>query len=105
MEYFLLLVFFFLATFLVHKNYKLKLFHSKKQFIVFWLIILAFGIIWDTFAIARTHWTYNSDYLIKITIGNMPLEDYFFIIVVTYVILVLYQLSIKCQMRNIKKSI
>lgn len=93
MEYLLTEIVLFLLTALVHWKAKIKLFSNKKQSLAFWLAGFALGIIWDTFAIYRGHWSYAEQYLIGLTIGIMPFEDYVFIGIVLYAILVTYRLS------------
>ena len=50
MEYLAIEIILFLIVFLIHRRYKVKIFKSKKQFIVFWLIVLIGGGIWDNYS-------------------------------------------------------
>ena len=105
MEYLIIELVFFIIVFFVHKINKLKIFRSKLQFIVFWLITLICGIFWDNFAVWRGHWYYPGKGIVGFFIGYLPIEDYIFIVLVPYTVLVLYRLSVKYEekMRKRKK--
>ena len=89
-EYILILLGFFLAGFFLQKHFSIKLFKNIRQSVSFYGIFLLLGITWDSFAIYRGHWVYPGKGILGIYIGLMPLEDYFFILVVGYFGLVLY---------------
>ncbi len=95
MEYLLIEIVSFLITLSVHRYYKLKLFRSRNQSIIFWFLVIFLGALWDNFAVFRGHWLYPGEGTIGINIGLIPFEDYIFMIVVTYAILVMYQVSNK----------
>ncbi|MDD5254352.1 MAG: lycopene cyclase domain-containing protein [Candidatus Nanoarchaeia archaeon] len=95
MEYLIIEIVCFLITFGVHKYYKVKLFRAKSQMITFWVLTFLLGTLWDQFAVYRGHWFYPGKGLIGLNIGLMPFEDYIFIFVVAYAILVMYQVSNK----------
>ncbi len=91
MEYLIIIIFWFVIVFLIHQYSKVKVFKSKKHILMTYLPILIAGILWDTVAIYRGHWIYQKG-MLGINIGLMPLEDYLFIIIVIYAILVFYKL-------------
>ena len=90
MEYLLIIIFWFIIVALIHQKSGVKLFKSQKHMLAVYLVILIIGILWDTFAIYRGHWIYQKG-MLGINIGLMPLEDYLFIIIVVYAILVFYK--------------
>ena len=101
MEYLLIEIGLLIFFFLMHRIYKVKLFKNKNKFVKFWLFVFIFGIIWDWFAIVRGHWYYPGSGILGIFIGVIPLEDYLFMVVVPYGLLVAYQiLNRKKQIYN-----
>jgi lycopene cyclase domain-containing protein len=93
-EYLIILLGLLVVTIFLHKKFHLKIFETKKQMYVFFFIEYIIGIIWDSYAIFRGHWFYPKSGVLGIFIGNMPLEDYFFILIVPYFSLVIYKLII-----------
>ncbi|AOP54811.1 lycopene beta-cyclase subunit alpha [Brevibacterium aurantiacum] len=53
-------------------------------------IILIFSL-WDIIAIDRDHWTYNQQFVTGIHIGNLPLEELVFFIVIPICALLSYE--------------
>lgn len=53
-------------------------------------IILVFSL-WDIFAISRDHWTYNQQFVTGIHLGNLPLEELVFFIVIPVCALLSYE--------------
>ncbi len=94
-EYFLILLFLAVFSITLHLKYKLQLFRSKRHRYVFFTITFVVGMIWDSLAITRGHWSFGADYLLGIKGGILPLEEYFFFIIFPYALLVLYKLTDK----------
>ncbi len=69
--------------------------------IVMYASVLVIGGIWDNYAVWRGHWFYPGVGTLNLFFGYIPLEDYLFIIVVTYAILVGYEYY-KKHIKNIK---
>jgi len=95
MEYLIIEIVLCLITFLVHRHYNVKIFRKRKQFAIFWILTIFLGAVWDNLAVYRGHWFYPGKGLIGLNIGLIPFEDYIFMIVVAYAILVMYQISNK----------
>lgn len=53
-------------------------------------IVLVFSL-WDIVAIAREHWTYNPKYVTGIHLGDLPLEEVVFFIVIPICALLSYE--------------
>lgn len=90
-EYFLILGFFFLVALALKAKFKIKVFKSTREALVYFSIILVLGAIWDNFAIWRGHWSYPGTGITGIFIGLAPLEDYFFAVVCSFYAIVLYK--------------
>ena len=95
MEYLLIEIVLFILFFLIQIYYHIRIFRTKNQFIIFWLLIFVFGVIWDQYAVIRGHWVYPGTGTLGISIGKIPLEDYLFMILVPYGVLTAYQVSNK----------
>lgn len=53
-------------------------------------VILVFSL-WDIIAISRDHWTYNKQFVTGIHLGNLPLEEIVFFIVIPICALLSYE--------------
>lgn len=91
-EYFLILLALFLAGFILHRLFAVKLFRTTKHMIFTYSVSLVVGTIWDQFAIWRGHWSFGEQFLLDIKLGFMPIEEFFFIVVLTYFGLVIYKI-------------
>ena len=91
MEYLIIEICIFIIIFITQKINKIKLFENKTQLIAIFASTLIIGGIWDNYAVWRGHWFYPGKGILGIFLGYIPLEDYIFIIVVTYAILVGYK--------------
>lgn len=91
MEYLMIELGLLALFFLLQKHYKVRLFRTGKQLVIFWLIAFAIGVAWDWYGIARGHWIYPGSGILGIFIGVIPLEDLIFFFAVPYGILVIYR--------------
>ncbi len=48
-------------------------------------------VVWDAVAIAREHWTYNPDYVTGWDLGNLPIEELAFFVVIPICGLLTYE--------------
>jgi lycopene cyclase domain-containing protein len=46
---------------------------------------------WDVIVTARGHWSFNPDYVLGITLLDMPIEEWLFFIVITFVSIFTYE--------------
>lgn len=53
-------------------------------------VVLVFSV-WDIVAIARDHWTYNEVFVTGVHLGNLPLEELVFFIVIPVCALLSYE--------------
>ncbi len=91
-EYFLILFGLFTVTVFLHLNFKVKIYKSPKHFFIFNSLNLFLATIWDQIAIARGHWTFSSEFLLGIKIGFMPIEEFLFVLVLSYFALTFYKI-------------
>ena len=95
MEYLIILISVFLACLAVKWKFRLRLFDSYSQALLVFGSLFAIGVVWDTFSIYRGYWTFNSRFLVGLTVGIMPIEEYLFIIVIPLLTLVIYAMAKK----------
>jgi len=86
----ILLIFLIVAIFLEIK-YKIYIYHSLKEKIIFIGTFFIIGIIWDYYATYNKHWVFPGPGLIGIKIFNLPLEEFLFFIIMPYFILTMYK--------------
>ena len=55
-------------------------------------------ILWDIAATARGHWWFNARYLVGLHLGNLPLEEYLFYLVIGFV--AVYTYEVVCYFRG-----
>ena len=80
-----------LISIILSYKYRVRLYDSRKERILITLVFFVIGVLWDSFAIWRGHWSFGGSGLIGIKIGLMPLEEYLFMLIVPYFILTLYR--------------
>lgn len=91
-EYLIILIGVFLVTVFLHKYFKIKIYKSPKHFVIFNFINVFLATIWDQIAIARGHWTFTKEFLLGPKIGAMPIEEFLFVLVLSYFALTLYKI-------------
>jgi lycopene cyclase domain-containing protein len=53
---------------------------------------LAIGVVWDSYAILRGHWTFGKQFFVGIKLGVMPVEEYLFMLIIPFSVLVLHKI-------------
>jgi len=93
-EYLLLLVSILAVCIIVNLKFKTQIFESAKQAIIVLASLFVIGSVLDSFAVLRGYWSYNekANFFVGIKIGALPLEEYFFMIVIPYLTLTIYGL-------------
>ncbi|MBP9716467.1 MAG: lycopene cyclase domain-containing protein [Candidatus Levybacteria bacterium] len=91
-EYLIILILVFLVTVLLHFYFKIKIYKSPKHFIIFNSINVFLATIWDQIAIARGHWTFSKEFLLGPKIGFMPIEEFLFVLILSYFALTFYKI-------------
>ncbi|WP_209370653.1 lycopene cyclase domain-containing protein [Brevibacterium renqingii] len=64
-------------------------------------VILVFSL-WDVIAIARDHWTYNPRFVTGIRLGDLPLEEIVFFIVIPLCALLSYE-AVGTVLRGVRR--
>lgn len=90
-EYLFILIVVFFVTLSLHTLSRVKLYTSLRHFLIFNIVNLFLAVIWDQFAIYRGHWHFESRFLVGVNIGFMPIEEFLFVLVVSYFAIVLYK--------------
>ena len=72
-------------------KYKIHLWRSFKERVVFSLILFAILIPMDMYAVAKGIWNFPGDGILGIYLINLPLEEYLFVLIVPYFILTVYK--------------
>jgi lycopene cyclase domain-containing protein len=99
MEYLAILTIIYSVFLGLKLRYKIRLFGSKVQALLFFAACLVIGIVWDSYAILRGHWTFGEQFFVGIRVGVMPLEEYLFILIIPFSVLVLYKIVTKTSKR------
>ena len=73
-------------------KYKIQLFNSVKEGLLLTILLLVIGGLWDSYAIFRGYWSFEDEFFIGIDIGIMPLEEYLFMLIIPFLVLVLYKI-------------
>lgn len=92
MEYLGILLFVFLVFAFLKIRCNIQLFKSIKKGVTFTIACLTIGIVWDSYAILRGHWSFGEQFFVGIKIGVMPVEEYLFILIIPFSVLVLYKI-------------
>jgi len=92
LEYLAILISVFLVSMSLKLKYKIQLFNSVKEGLVLAILLLVIGGLWDSYAILRGYWSFEEEFFIGIDIGIMPLEEYLFMLIIPFLVLVLYRI-------------
>ena len=92
MEYLAILISVFLVSMSLKLKYKIQLFNSVKEGLLLTILLLVIGGLWDSYAIFRGYWSFEDEFFIGIDIGIMPLEEYLFMLIIPFLVLVLYKI-------------
>ena len=58
----------------------------------FAIACLVIGVVWDSYAILRGHWTFGEQFFIGVKVGVTPVEEYLFMLIIPFSVLVLYKI-------------
>ncbi len=71
------------GTLALQRAFRIQL--PARRLVVAVLPVAAFFIAWDVLAVDAGHWSFNPDFLLGLLIGNQPVEEIaFFIVVPTF---------------------
>ena len=91
MEYITILIILLCISLAFERKFHLRLYQSRKERVLIPLIFFLIGIVWDSFAVTRGHWSFNMDSLLGLKIGVLPIEEYLFFLIIPYAVLTLYR--------------
>jgi lycopene cyclase domain-containing protein len=63
-----------------------------KEALLFAVTCFVIGVVWDTYAILRGHWSFGEQFFVGVKIGVMPVEEYLFMLIIPFSVLVLYKI-------------
>jgi lycopene cyclase domain-containing protein len=92
MEYLLILFLFFISGLAIEWKFKIHLYHTRRERIFMTLLFFVVGIAWDSFAVWRQHWAFLGHGLSGLYVGNLPIEEYVFSLVIPFWIITIYKL-------------
>lgn len=101
MEYLFILVGLLVLTASLHWAFRVNLYANKNQAAITIGIFFLVGVVWDTLAISRGHWLFPPEHHTGWIIGKMPFEEYLFMLIQPYFIMVVYNI-IKSKFSNNK---
>jgi lycopene cyclase domain-containing protein len=75
------------------------LFESKKHALLTLGSLFVIGSALDSLALVRGYWSYQQQFLVGVTIGLMPLEEYLFMLVIPLLTITVFRLT-QAEKRN-----
>jgi len=90
LEYLAILIAVFLVSMILKLRYRIQLFKSVKEGLLVIISLFVFGSLWDSYALLRGYWSFKEDFFIGVDIGVMPLEEYLFMLIISFLVLVIY---------------
>lgn len=84
----MILVGLLIVGWMFHRQSGVRVYRSFSHWWRLSLFMLILATCWDQIAIARGHWSFGEEFLLGIKIGYMPIEEFGFVLVVSYLVLV-----------------
>jgi lycopene beta-cyclase len=84
-EYFLVLGAILFFPLVLSLLMRLRLFQRWRALLKAMLFVSAVYWVWDIAAIARGHWSFNPAYILGVDLLGMPVEEWLFFVVITFV--------------------
>lgn len=91
-EYLVILFLLLFFALFLERRHHIHLYHNRRERFEIVLFFFVFGVIWDSFAIWRGHWSFPGGGTLGVHIGLMPVEEYFFILIIPYFVITIYKL-------------
>lgn len=91
MSYLLLLAACFLGTLPLELAWHARVYRRTRRWLLSLLPVVAVFGAWDVWAIARGHWTYDPAQTSGVVLGNLPLEELLFFVVIPTCALLTYE--------------
>jgi len=97
-EYLLVLFLALIVPVIFAADRRLRLYRQCKNLVRAILYPSVPFILWDMLATARGHWYFNDKYLVGLPLGNLPIEEYLFYLVIGFV--AVYTYEVVCYFRG-----
>lgn len=97
MQELIILIFLTVATIILKVKFKEKLYHSNKERILVTLIVLVVMISWEYFSTQNNIWQYPGTGMLGVYVLGLPIELYYFYIVLPYFVFLIFDLIHKRQ--------
>ena len=83
----------FLSCITLKLSLGLRLFESKKHALLTLGSLFVIGSALDSLALVRGYWSYQQQFLVGVTIGLMPLEEYLFMLITPLLTITVFRLT------------
>jgi lycopene cyclase domain-containing protein len=70
---------------------RLRMYRHLRALVLSICTVSAVYWVWDVAATARGHWTFNPRYVLSVRILGMPIEEWLFFVVITFVAIFTYE--------------
>jgi lycopene beta-cyclase len=90
-EYFIVLGLSLFGPLLVSFSRQLRFYRFPKRLLVAIAVPMPVFLAWDAWATARGHWNFNPDHVTGVMLGNLPLEEVLFFVVVPFCALLTWE--------------
>lgn len=101
--YAIYLLFALAGTFALMRAFAISFTPKQMKAISFSLLATVIGFTaWDAWAVSQGHWSFGTQHMINIFIGNQPLEEIGFFLVVPFFGIVLWKIAEKYTEKSVK---
>ncbi|MBM4159754.1 MAG: lycopene cyclase domain-containing protein [Ignavibacteria bacterium] len=83
-EYSLILAIALAGPLVLSFSKELTIYRSARRLLLSVALPLPVFLAWDMIVTARGHWSFNSSYVIGVYVGNLPLEEVLFFVVIPF---------------------
>jgi|SRR3989344_3560125 len=97
MQELIILICLTIVTFVIKVKFKEKLYHSNKERVIVALIILVIMIGWEYFSTQNDIWFYPGNGMLGAYILGLPIELYYFYMILPYFVFLIFDLVHKGQ--------
>lgn len=92
MSYFQILIIVYISFLIINTLLKIKTYPNAGRAILFSVIFLILGYVWDAYCVSHGDWTFSNSHILGIWIGGLPLEEYLFFVIVPYGCISVYKI-------------
>jgi len=92
-EYILVLFLILIAPLILSRDRRLGLYRHWKVMLLSMAFVSLFFWVWDVAATARGHWQFNEKYVLGLAFLDLPLEEWLFFVVISFVSIFTWEAS------------